>query len=142
MKKLTLWIAALSMTLLIGGTATSLTVATQPAAAASCTKNGTFLGFPPWYRGLQNSDCSIKSPSGNLSGFIWTIVLNIIDDALRLVGFAAITFIIYGGFKYMTSQGSADGMSKAKTTILNAIIGLVLSMVSIAIVNLAVGAFQ
>lgn len=143
MKKISLWLAAIGMTFIVGGTITSLGVTAQPAAAAGgCTKNGSFLGFPPWYRGLQNSDCSIKSPGNNLSGFIWTIALNIIDDALRLVGFASVAFIIYGGFKYMTSQGSSDGMSKAKTTILNAIIGLVLSIMSIAIVNLAVGAFQ
>lgn len=131
------------MAFIVGGTAASVSITTKPAAAAC--KNASFLGFPPWYRGLQNSDCSIKSPGGSsngLSNFIWTIALNIIDDMLRLVGYASLAYIIYGGFKYLTSQGSSDGMSKAKTTILNAIIGLVLSIMSIAIVNLAVGAFQ
>ena len=103
----------------------------------------SFLGFTAWYRGIVDSKCNITKPSGSngLQKFIWTIVLNIIDDMLRVVGLACVIFIIYGGFKYMTSTGSSDGMSKAKTTILNAIIGLVISVMSVAIVNLVVGSF-
>ena len=146
---MTLWTAALLMSFSLGGAVVSATLTTQTASAAdTCNKNGSFLGFAPWYRGLQKSktDCSIVSPKdmgpNGLSNFIWTIALNVIDDMLRLAGFICVGFIIYGGFKYMTSTGSSDGMSKAKTTILNAIIGLVISVLSIAIVNVAAGSFS
>jgi uncharacterized membrane protein len=71
-----------------------------------------------------------------MSQFVWKIVLNITEMLLHLIGYLTVGFIIYGGFKYMVSAGSSDGMAKAKTTITNAVIGLVLSIVSIAIVNL------
>lgn len=97
----------------------------------------TFLGFPAWYRGLTGADCEIASPEsvGGIGPFIWIIVLNIIEIILRAAGYAAVAFIIYGGFKYMTSTGSPDGMVSARKTIMNAVIGLVISVVVIAVVN-------
>jgi len=107
------------------------------------TCSASFLGFPTWYRGLPRKDgtCDITMPSTdpdgtNLQTFIFTIILNIIDIALRLVGFAAVGFIIYGGFKYLTAAGSADRITAGRKIILNAIIGLGISMLSVAIVNL------
>lgn len=144
MKKFTLWLTAIMMSFTLGGAVVTAGFSGERAVAA-CSKNGSFLGFSPWYRGIQNDDCSIKGPGsadGDLAKYIWTIVLNIIDDMLRVVGFACVAFIIYGGFKYMTSTGSSDGMSKAKTTILNALIGLGISVASVAVVNLVVGSFQ
>ena len=47
----------------------------------------------------------------------------------------AVAFIIYGGYKYMISAGSPDGMTGAKKTIMNAVIGLVLSIAAVAIVR-------
>jgi hypothetical protein len=112
------------------------TVARNP----SCAKD--FLGFPVWYRGLtiSDSDCSIKSPDnvGGLSGFIWHIVLNIVEDVLMLTGYVAAFFILYGGFQFLTSQGAPDAAAKARTTILNAVIGLVISLASTGIVNFIV----
>lgn len=101
----------------------------------------TFLGFPAWYNGLaeKNGDsCDIKSPSdfgeNGLSKFIWTIVFNVVEMILRAAGYASVAFIIYGGYRYITSAGSADGMAGAKKTIMNAVIGLILSIAAVAIV--------
>jgi hypothetical protein len=57
---------------------------------------------------------------------------------LQLVGYISVAFIIYGGFIFMTAGGS-DGAAKGRTTLLNAIIGLVISIASVAIVNLVTG---
>lgn len=102
--------------------------------------SGSFLGFPAWYRGLtepSGEDCNIKSP-GDVDGignFIWIIALNVIEMLLRAAGYASVAFIIYGGYKYMISAGSPDGMVAARKTIMNAVIGLVISVAAIAIVN-------
>ena len=48
-------------------------------------------------------------------------------------------FIVKGGFEYMTSAGSSDGMTSAKKTIANAVIGLVIAVLSAAIVNAIAG---
>jgi hypothetical protein len=103
--------------------------------------NNGFLGFPAWYRGLTDSSCNIETPSGEngLSNFIWHVVLNVIEMALVMVGYISAFFILYGGFQFVTSQGSSDGSAKARTTIMNAVIGLVLSLMAAAIVGYVVG---
>jgi hypothetical protein len=98
-----------------------------------------FFGLHPWYYYLQtNKDCSIKSfnvlGSSGTSDFI-LVILAIIDDMLRIAGFIAIGFIIYGGIMYVTSQGSPDQTGKAQNTIINALIGLVLAIVAVALVS-------
>lgn len=121
-----------------------LSVTTAPVAFAGPTGgncNPHFLTFPTWYRGLTKGDCSIKSPSdvGGISPFIWKIVLNIVEIMLQLVGYASVGFIMYGGFLYLTSAGQPDKATAGRKTILNAIIGLVLSFFSVAIVTLISG---
>jgi len=113
----------------------------QPAYAA-CTD--TLLGMPAWYRGLQESDCSIKKPAQDdegkgLSVFIWKIVLNIIQTALMIVAYVTIIYLLIGGFRYMTSAGDQSGMTAAKKTITNAIIGLIIALLAASIVNAVAG---
>lgn len=142
-KTVRIWLAASLMVVSVGGATMSLVAPATVLADAKCDKS--FLTIPPWYRGLTNDKCDIVSPGDSteqLNTFIWTIVLNVIEILLHLVGYVTIFFIILGGFKYMTAAGSSDGMAKAKTTIMNAVIGLVLSIVSIAIVNVVAGAIQ
>lgn len=139
-----IWMAALIFATTAGGSLLAV-AAPQTAAAAPCG-DAHFLTIPAWYNGLTqevNGNCNIRQPApgeAGLNAFIWKIVLNITEIMLHLVGYLTVGFIIYGGFKYMLAAGSADAMSKAKTTIMNAVIGLVLSIVSIAIVNLVAGA--
>lgn len=139
-KKIRNWIAALLFVASAGGA--TLAVATPQSAFAAC--NDTLLTFPAWFKGLTDGSCNIKSPTdaGGLSTFIWTIVLNIIEMCLQLVGYISAGFIIRGGFKYMTSVGEPGEVAKAKKIITDAIIGLVLSIFSVAIVNLVAGAIK
>lgn len=152
MKKITLFLCTFAVTLLVGcvtlSFATTSTANAASKAPDACAASGSFFGFKAWYNTLTvvnkaTNSCDIKSPSavGGLSIFIWTIVLNIIDDLLMAVGFASVGYIMWGGFRYMTSEGSSAGMARAKSQILNAIIGLVISVVSVAIVRLVVGSF-
>lgn len=139
MKHMKNWLLAIVFASSVGGTAFA-TLAPQTASAA-CS-GGNILTIPPWYKGLQNDgDCKkLKGPNdvGGLSNYIWKIVLNIIEIMLQLVGYICVGFIIYGGFIFMTAGGS-DGAAKGRTTLLNAVIGLVISVASVAIVNLVTG---
>ena len=126
---------------------TSFTMALSPVnvnAQGTPPNNGCdthFLGtIPAWYNGVNNESgdgCDIASPNdvGGIGPFIWIIVLNIVELLLVLAGYAAVLFIIYGGYKYMTSAGSSDGVASAKRTITNAVIGLVISIAAVAIVR-------
>jgi hypothetical protein len=67
------------------------------------------------------------------------IVLNVLQAALVVVAYVAIFFIIKGGFMYITSAGSSDGMANAKKTITNAIIGLIICIAAASIVNAIAG---
>lgn len=134
------WVSALLFVTVIGGAA--FTIATPQTTHAACSDR--LLTFPAWYRGVVDDNCDINDPNkaGGLAKFIWTIVLNVIETLLQLVGYISVGFIIAGGFKYMTSAGSPDGMVRARKTILNAIIGLALSMFSVGIVNVIAGAIH
>ena len=131
---------------------TSTVLAQNPPAAASgqCPGQGEFLRFPRWYDGLCDSKGNIdmkavKSSNaegaGSLGAAIWTIVLNIIAIMLHIVGYVSLGFIIWGGIKFIISGDNANGVASARKTILNAIIGLVLSIMSTAIVNVIAGTF-
>lgn len=116
-------------------------------AGGACAKNPL---FPQWYDDLctvQNGSVKIKSPNDFKSGktaeatgrgiglWILVIVMNIVKTLLTVVGYVSIGFVIWGGFKYMTQGDNASGTAGARKTIQNAVIGLVISMMSVAIIN-------
>ncbi len=63
------------------------------------------------------------------------IAKQIIDWALYLSAIIAVIFIIYGGFLYITSAGDSTAAGKGKNTLVNAIIGLVIVIMSYMIVQ-------
>lgn len=130
---------------LAGPVVTVVATPTVYAADASCDGKG-FLGIPSWYKGLSSRDgsgtCSIDSPGGDtgaLSSFIWHIVLNVIEIALYVVGYIAVFFVLYGGFQFLTGGSNPSQIEKARKTILNAVVGLVISISAVIIVNLIFG---
>ena len=97
------------------------------------------MTFKAWYDGLTDGSCNIESPGSDTdkqAAFVWRIVLNVIDDLLQVVGYITVGYIMYGGFLMMTSIGSPDKAAHARKTILSAVIGLIVTLLSIAIVNL------
>lgn len=102
---------------------------------SQCTSN--FLGFPPWYRYIpMTADCA---PKITKISQVWVIALNIIDMMIRAAGIIAVAFIMWGGFKYIKSQGEPSALADAKTVILNSVIGLVMVIASVAIVQYVAG---
>ena len=112
----------------------SLTTPQVSQVSADCVES--FLGVPTWYRGLTDGDCAIRTPDGggeSLEVFIWTIVLNVIEMALVATVYVAIFFILYGGFQFMVGGTNPSLIEKGRKSILNAVIGLVIAMGSIAV---------
>lgn len=141
MKRILKLIAPLVVTIVLGGALFAIITPTTALAAVDCNKG--FLGFPAWYDGLTDGsgNCNIVNPNdvGGLSPFIWRIVLNIIEIALGLLGYISAGFTLYGGFLFITSNGKPESAAKARKTMLDAIVGLVIAMGSIAIVNFIAG---
>ncbi len=75
-------------------------------------------------------------PAKDLPGAI----LFIINFVLVLVGVLALAFLVYGGFKYITSRGDETEVEGAKSIITNAIIGIVVIGIAAAIVNFVIQA--
>jgi len=77
-------------------------------------------------------------PPGTARGDLASVILNIINYVLAIVGVVALAYLIYGGFRYITSGGNESVIEEAKGIIINAIIGIVVIGVSAAIVNFVV----
>ncbi len=64
----------------------------------------------------------------------------IITLILMFAGFVAAFLIIQGGFTYINSQGNDDEVRKGTQTMLMAVLGLIIVLISIAVVEVATGA--
>ena len=62
-------------------------------------------------------------------------IVRVINIALALAGLIAVFFLILGGFRYVTSLGNEEAAGQAKKIILNAIIGIVIIILSFVIVR-------
>jgi len=134
MKKI---IIAMSL-VIIGSFGASVTFPNTSFADDACSNKGKILTLRPWYSGLTNNDCSLKSPgvdTNSQANYIWKIALNIVDDLLQLIGYTTIGYIMYGGFLMMTSNGAPDKAARGRKTIMSAAIGLVIALASVALVN-------
>ena len=126
----------------------SLTVSALSNFAGVCSKAKLLGILEPWYQYLSIKTVTVTNPDGTKyttcdvtnfnslgsnSGFL-LVGLAILDDLLRIAALVAVGYIIYGGIQFMTSQGSPDATSKARQTIINALIGLVLAILATSIV--------
>jgi uncharacterized membrane protein YidH (DUF202 family) len=55
-----------------------------------------------------------------------------------LAGIAAVLTIVWGGIQYITSEGNPEEVSKAKKTIIYAIVGIVVIVVAQSIINFVI----
>lgn len=107
--------------------------------SATCS-GGSFFGFPKWYKYLDGQLDSVGCVP-KLTGLsdIWLIGLAVLEMLLRLAAMAAIVYVIYGGIRFMTSRGNPDKLTSARIAVQDALIGLVITIVAIAIVSYFAG---
>ena|SRR5664279_765538 len=68
------------------------------------------------------ADCSSTNGGADI-GKIVTLIVNLMSI---IVGVVAVIMIIFGGLKFITSNGEANNISAAKNTIVYALVGLVI----------------
>lgn len=83
--------------------------------------------------GATSAGSGCAQPAGQKT--IPEIAALIIDIFSWIVGVAAVIFIIYAGFRYVTSGGDSNQIKGAKDTMLYAMIGLVVVALAQIIVN-------
>ncbi len=62
-----------------------------------------------------------------------SIIARIIFIALGLLGVVFLAFMLLGGFNWMTSSGNEEKVKKAKETLLNSLIGILITLAAYAI---------
>jgi hypothetical protein len=113
----------------------------QHFADTTCA-NSPFFGLPSWAEYLNKAGrMTFDAATGScmLNGAFQyndavLILLAIIDILTRLAGLVSVGFIIYGGIQYITSQGEPDKTKRALSVIINALIGLGVTILAAAIV--------
>ena len=65
----------------------------------------------------------------------------ILNSVYIVIGITAVIFIILGGVGYATSQGDSNKLTKAKNTIIYAVIGLIVAIAAFAITNFILNQF-
>ena len=60
---------------------------------------------------------------------------DILQYVIGLASLVAVGFILYGGFKYMSSRDDPRAVAGARTTLINATVGLILSVMAFPLTN-------
>lgn len=71
-----------------------------------------------------------------------SLIVNVLNIVFGLLAGVAFISVVYGGFKYVLSQGEPDKITKAKDIILYSIIGLIVSFSAFGIVNVFIKAIS
>lgn len=69
-------------------------------------------------------------------GSVTDLFYQIIQWALAIAFIVAVIILIYGGFLYITSAGNQDTATKGKNAIVNALIGIVVIVLSYMIIQI------
>lgn len=122
------------------------------AHAAACDNaSSDFFGLPKWYKYLsvesRDTGCNVELPKYSdgkvdAGAAILRIALAIFEIILRFAGIIALIFVVYGGIQYVISQGEPDRLKAARTTLINALVGLVIALSATVIVRLVGGVFN
>ena len=135
MKRLGSLITGIALTLF--GTFGLVSVVSAPVTAVPCNHGG-FLTFPAWSRGLEcesNAEGTLYVVVNDIPQFVWTIALNMLEILLQVVGIIAIVMILVSAFKYLTNGGNEQKIIDAKTSLMQAVVGLAIALLASTIIG-------
>lgn len=104
-------------------------VVLTPKAAAF---NGTISGGADSARGTSQT-ADLFGSTG-----VFSTITNVL---LFVLGAISVIMIIIGGLRYVVSGGNATNVTAAKNTILYAIVGVIIALLSYAIIKFVLGSF-
>ncbi len=103
-----------------------------------CIVVGALLFFHPASATPYTVADNIGGSTGLTTSDLKTVVINVIKWILGILALVAVVLIIYGGIIWMTAAGNAEKIEKAKRIIIDAVIGLVIVLISWAIVTFVI----
>ena len=110
-------------------TALTLTVALAPHSLAF---DGTITSGAEAARGSDQT-ADLFGSTG-----VFKTITNVL---LYVLGAISVIMIIIGGLRYVISGGNSTNVTAAKNTILYAIVGVIIAILSYAIINFVLGSF-
>ncbi len=142
-KKLIL--ATITSLLLFGGFSVALTplvfAAPAPEPAATTTSATTNSAADQVCQGLSQADGSTGCDSKGTGKTATSLINTIINLFSWAIGVIAVIMIIFGGFKFVASTGDSGKVASARSTIIYALIGLVVVALAQTIVKFVLGQF-
>jgi hypothetical protein len=131
------------------GLVAALVAMPVPAQAASFPGGGNTGGCTgdlASFLGLKNWDACLEKDGNGVPQFkdlsdLWRIAIVIVEDIIKIGGYLAVGYLIWGGFKYIKSQGEPGELTQSRTIITNSLLGLVIVLISVAIVQFIAGTF-
>jgi threonine/homoserine/homoserine lactone efflux protein len=109
---------------------------TNNVLAAPCDKNKIDSMECKACEGAREADPSISCYSNSKDiNSVWSFARDIINWFLIAIGLISVFFIIWSGIRYATSGGDTERVKKAKHTMMYAIIGLSIALLSAVIIN-------
>jgi hypothetical protein len=115
--------------------ALTLSYAQVAAAAPACDPSAS--------DNLVATGAACAAPKGSADNLFVAggIFQQISNTLIFLVGAIAVIMLIIGGLRYVTSNGEAASIKGAKDTITYAIIGIIVAILSFALVSFVIGRF-
>lgn len=95
--------------------------------------------LPPWWEYIptQINDIGDCAPHVVLPDGLWLVGLAVIDILLRIVAFLALISIFIASVEYIIAIGNPEKITNARKRIINALVGIAIAFVAVAIVTFA-----
>ena len=84
---------------------------------------------------LKECNSGSQVCKGTNGSTLYTIVRNVVNLLIFIIGIIAVIMIVIGGFRYTTSGGDGSQTKSARDTIIYAVVGLVIAIMAYSIVN-------
>ncbi len=96
--------------------------------------------IPTWYKYL-NCDANDTPQLDNITD-VWNVAAAIVEIILFIGGVAAVIFMVIGGIRFITSQGQPEQIKRARSSLIYAAAGLVISIIGRAAIQLIYRGFS
>jgi len=110
-------------------TAVSTALAIAPLTVGAATADST--GF--------NVSKATTSTTGLANTSVYALIATFMNWLLGIIGVLAVIAFVISGILYLTAAGDEEQIERAKSTMMFAIIGLVIALVGLVVVNAVAG---
>jgi hypothetical protein len=106
---------------------------------AVCTGNN-FFGFSSWDACLPRT--SDGSPKITKLQDVWLVIIPLIEGLIKAAAYVGAAVMFFAIIRFITARGDMGKVKNAIETIRDAVIGLIICLLSIAIVQFVAGRFS